>query len=239
MSTELILLLLIVTLASFVQTSTGFGLALVSVPLLTAVIGLQTAAPFVSLFAIIVELILLLRYREDIHIRPVLKLVLGAAVGIPIGLYLLNVVDPVVGAKLLGGLLVVYVIYAFVTPRLPQLNHSIWAYSFGFVAGLLGGIFAISGPPVIMYSSCQRWSPQTFKGNLQGFFLPVSLMILLGHLFDGNVTSELWRYALFSIPAIIVGIVLGLQLDGRINPNTFRKIVLVLLLFIGLRLIFT
>ncbi len=239
MTTELILILLIVTLATFIQTATGFGLALVAVPLLTAVIGLQATAPFVSIFGLIVIFLLLLRYRDAIHIRPVIILVIAALAGVPLGLYLLREIDPAVGTKILGAFIVVYVIYAFLTPMLPQLTNRTWPYLVGFVSGLLGGLYAISGPPVIIYGNCKQWPPKTFKANLQGFFLPVGIMILLGHFLEGNVTPLLWRYALWSLPAIGVGMVLGLQLDGRINTTTFRKIVLILLLIIGLRLIFS
>ena len=239
MTTELILLLLIVALASFVQTATGFGLALVSVPLLTAVIGLQATAPFVSIFGVIAELAVLLRYREAFSLRPVLKLIFSAAVAIPIGLYLLDKIDPTLGTKLLGAFIIAYVIYAFVTPKLPELTSGKWAFLAGFIGGLTAGLYAISGPPVIIYGNCRRWLPETFKANLQGYFLPVSFMVLFGHFLSGNVTPVLWQYTLWSLPAIALGMLLGFQLDGRINATTFNKMILILLLIIGLKLIFT
>ncbi|MCP4357598.1 MAG: sulfite exporter TauE/SafE family protein [Chloroflexi bacterium] len=235
MSTDL-LVALIVFLAILAQTTTGFGLALVSMPLLTAVIGLTTAAPLVALFGVLAEIIILLRYREAVYIRPVVKLVVSAFVGIPLGLWLLQVVDPEIGAHALGVLVAGYALYALFNFRLPPLARSVWAYLFGFAAGALGGLYNTAGPPVIIYGSCRQWSPATFKGNLQGFFVPVSLMILVGHVVDGNVTAAVWRLLLVSIPAVGLGLLVGFALDGRIPAATFRKIVLALLLVIGLRL---
>ncbi len=231
------LVFLIIFLATFVQTTTGFGLALVSMPLLTAVIGLTTAAPIVAIFGLLAEVILLLRYREAVYIRPVAKLVVAAFVGIPLGVWLLGVVDPEIGTRILGVVVAGYAVYALLNFRLPTLVRSLWAYPFGFMAGLIGGVYNIAGPPVIIYGSCRQWPLETFKGNLQGFFAPVSLMILLGHFVNGNVTSDVWQLLLVVIAGMVLGLLVGFGLDGRIPAPIFRKIVLLLLLVIGIRLL--
>jgi uncharacterized membrane protein YfcA len=227
----------IVFLAIFVQTTAGFGLGLVSMPLLTAVVGLTTAAPFVALFGLIAEVVLLLRYRQAVYVRPVLKLILAAFVGVPLGVWLLRVIDPEIGTRVLGVLVTTYAVYALFNFRLPALGRSVWAYLFGFVAGVLGGLYNTSGPPVIIYGNSRQWPLASFKGNLQGFFVFVTLLVIAGHLADGNFTAEVWHLLLISIPAIILGLLAGFGLDGRIPAATFRKIVLILLLVIGVRLI--
>ncbi len=233
------LVFLIVLLAIFVQTLTGFGLALVSMPLLTAVIGLQLTTPFVAIFGLMAEIILLVYYREALTLRAVGQLVLAALFGVPLGVWLLGNVDADIGTRLLGVIVAGYAVYALVGLTLPQLAHAGWAYGFGFVAGIIAGAFNIAGPPVIIYGNCRRWPPAMFKVNLQGFFVAVSVMVLVGHFSAGNVTTAVWRLVLVAIPAVLLGIVLGVSLDGRIPAATFRKLVLILLLLIGLRLIIT
>jgi uncharacterized membrane protein YfcA len=61
---EWLLVFVIVFFAIFVQSLTGFGLALVSMPFLAALLGVQTAAPLVALFGLVAEVILLLYFRE-------------------------------------------------------------------------------------------------------------------------------------------------------------------------------
>lgn len=65
------LVFLIVFAAIFTQTVTGFGLALVSMPLLALVLPIQVAAPLVALFGLVAELLLLLRYRTALNVRAV------------------------------------------------------------------------------------------------------------------------------------------------------------------------
>ncbi|MCL4264077.1 MAG: TSUP family transporter [Anaerolineae bacterium] len=227
-----------VFLAVLVQAATGFGLALVSMPLLTAVIGLPTAAPLMAVIGLGVELVLLVRFREAVNLRTVRGLVIPALVGTPVGLYLLRVIDPAVGARVLGLIVAGYALYALVSPYLPQLTHPRWAWGFGFAAGVIGGLYNTSGPPVIIYGSCRRWPPAEFKGNLQGFFLPTGLLVLVGHVWAGNMTQAVWYNVAIALPAIVVGLVMGVALDGRLPAVAFRKMVLILLLIIGLRLLF-
>jgi hypothetical protein len=231
-----ILVIVAVFLAVLVQAATGFGLALVSMPLLTAVLGLPTAAPLMSIVGMVVEFMLLLYFRATVNLRAVRGLVVAAFIGTPVGLYLLRVIDPAVGARVLGLLVAGFAAYALVSPHLPQLTHPRWAWPFGFAAGLIGGLYNTSGPPVIIFGSCRRWPPAEFKGNLQGFFLPTGLLVLAGHVAEGNITPAVGQNVWPAIPAAAMGLMVGLMLDGRIPPATFRKLVLLLLLFIGLRL---
>ena len=130
-----------------------------------------------------------------------------------------------------------YALFALLEIRLPQMTHPAWGYGFGFLAGLLGGAYNTSGPPVIVYGNSRGWEPDEFKSNLQGFFLISSIVIALGHAWNGNLTPEVWRYFLTAIPALAVGIVAGIRLDKFLNLETFRKTVLALLIVMGIRLI--
>ncbi|HRQ37634.1 MAG TPA: sulfite exporter TauE/SafE family protein [Chloroflexota bacterium] len=231
------LVAVIVFAAVFVQAATGFGLALVSMPLLTAVLGLPIAAPLMSIVGLVVEFILLVHFREAVNLRAVRGLVLAAFIGTPVGLYLLRVVDPAMGARVLGLIVAAYAAYALVSPYLPRLAHPRWAWLFGFTAGVIGGLYNTSGPPVIIYGSCRRWPPAEFKGNLQGFFLPTGLLVLVGHLLEGNITPIVWHNGWLALPGAAVGLFMGGILGERLPAAAFRKVVLFLLLLIGLRLL--
>ena len=65
-----------------------------------------------------------------------------------------------------------------------------------------------------------------------------SLVIAIGHAWNGNLTPEVWHYFLWSIPAMAVGMIAGTSLDRYLKAETFRRIVLVLLVIMGGRLVF-
>jgi len=228
---------LIVFIAIFTQTITGFGLALISMPLLVYVVGIQTAAPLVAIISGVAEVILLLLYRADLNLRAVTRLTAASMFGIPLGVFLLRRVDEGVVTAVLGILVVGFALYALFGARLPALNRPAWAYGFGFFAGILGGAYNTSGPPVIIYANCRRWPPAEFKSNLQGFFLVNSALVLISHALGGSFTPLVWRQALISIPAILLAVLLGSRLDRTLNPDRFRRIVLFALLGLGASLL--
>ena len=91
---------------------------------------------------------------------------------------------------------------------------------------------------MIVYADCNRWEPSEFKSNLQGFFIINSFVVMVSHLVVGNITPEVWRLFVVSLPAIGLGLVAGMTLDRWVKPAVFRRIVQVLLILMGLRLIF-
>jgi uncharacterized protein len=231
------LLFLIIFLAVFTQTVTGFGVALVSMPLLLLVMDIGLAAPLVALVAGLAELLLLLYYRADLNLRAVTRLIVASLVGIPLGVVALQRVDEGVVTAVLGLLLIFYTLYALLGLRLPHLKQPGWAYGFGFVAGLLGGAYNTSGPPVIVYGACRRWPPAEFKSNLQGFFVVSSYAIIIAHALGGSFTPEVWRNFFIAIPAILLALLLGSRLDKFLNPARFRHLVLFVLLGLGVSLV--
>lgn len=231
------IVMLIVFFAIFVQAASGFGLALVSMPLLVGLIGIGTATPLVALVGITAELFLLRRYWHALNFTAVKRLSLASIIGIPLGVYVLREVDGRLVTTVLGIVIAGYALYALFAPRLPALQQPGWAYGFGFLGGVLSGAYNTSGPPVIIFGTCRRWDPAAFKGNLQAYFLLNSLFTLTAHLISGNFTAVVWQNFLWTLPGIGLGLFLGGWVDGRINPIQFRKGVLVLLVLLGIRLI--
>jgi hypothetical protein len=219
------------------QTVTGFGSALVTMAVLPAMLGIQAASPLVALMAITLEVILLIRYRGAINLGAVWRLSLAAIIAIPIGIAAIRSISEDIVLTILGMVLVGYSVYALTAPRLPELKQPAWAFGFGFVGGLLSGAYNVAGPAAVIYGNCRGWQPAEFKSNLQAFFLINDLTVVAGHALAGNLTPIVWSNYLVALPAIVLGIFVGLKIDRRMNPIVFRKIVLVLLIVMGLRLI--
>lgn len=228
---------LMVFLGVFTQTLTGFGSALVTMAVLPAVLGIRTASPLVALMAITLETALLIRYRSAINLGAVWRLSLAAVSAIPIGLVAIRSIPEAIVLSILGFILVSYSIYALITPKLPELKPPAWAFGFGFLGGLLSGAYNVAGPAAVIYGNCRGWRPDEFKSNLQAFFIVNDLTVLISHTLAGNLTPTVWSNYLLALPAIGLGIFIGLKVDRRIDPATFKKIVLVLLIVMGARLI--
>jgi len=234
---EYIYTFFVLLLAAFVQGSVGFGVALVAVTLMSLYLPPDQSIPLMSLLAATLSFVMLLRYRQSFNLRATTRLLAGSIFGIPIGVFLLRQLEGDLVINILGVIVIAYALYALSNMRLPELKRPFFGYIFGFFGGILSGAYNTGGPPVIIYGSCRRWEPSAFKGNLQGYFLINSSIVVLTHWAMGNYSPLILQRYLFAVPAVFLGLGLGFALDGRLNPILFRKLVLILLLVLGAALL--
>jgi uncharacterized membrane protein YfcA len=227
----------IVFFAAFVQTLSGFGFALIVMSLMTIVMGLRMAAPLVALAGLTVYTINLIRYRRAVNIREALRLAAAAALGIPIGLWVLSNVDESAIKSLLGLILVAYALYKLVHPVTPRLRSQWWAYPAGFAAGCLGGAYNTPGPPVIVYGSLRQWPKDEFRAILQTLFLFNAVLVVASHVIAHHLTTGVLTLYSYAAPALLLGILAGSRVDRRVNKDRFRAMVTVLILVLGLSLV--
>ena len=236
MTANLSFVLLTVFLGCFTQSLTGFGVALVTMALLPSLFGLEIATPLVALVGITLEVLMLLRYHTSLRLKSIQGLLVSSLVAIPVGVIYFRRLDEGIALFILGLIIASYAVYALIGFRLPELNHPAWAWVFGLASGLLGGAYNTSGPPVIVYGNCRGWSPQEFKSNLSGYFLVGSLVVVSTHWAGGNITSDVGYFFLLSLPALLLGFLLGQSMDKWLKPELFRRIVLLFLIVLGARL---
>jgi hypothetical protein len=234
---ETLVVALIVYFAILTQSITGSGLALVSMPLLVEVLDPLTAAALVALMALTTQLVMLAKYRRDVRLRLLWKLIVGSLLGIPLGVLALSKLDKQIILTVLGILLIVYSLYSLFSPNLPEIQNQNWGYGFGFISGLLGGAYNTGGPPFVIYGMCRRWEPTEFKANLQVLLMVNSSSVVVAHFIAGNYTPVVLQNYVVALPMILLGAFSGFWLDRFINENVFRKIVLILLLIIGIRML--
>jgi uncharacterized membrane protein YfcA len=230
---------LIFAIAYIVFGAIGFGSALVAMPLLSPLLGIATADPLFALTALVSEIIMLIRYREHINIRGIWRLVLATTIATPFGIALAGIVDQHAALLLLGLVVAGYGLYSLFSPHIPEIKNPNWAFGFGFAGGLLSGAYNTGGPPVAIYGSISRWPPGEFKSSLQSIFIINSTIVVTIHTLSGHMTSSVLQSIIFAIPAMLIGLVIGWNLEKRVNPTQFRKLVLIVLVIIGLRLIMT
>ncbi|MGB3613162.1 MAG: sulfite exporter TauE/SafE family protein [Elainellaceae cyanobacterium] len=227
----------IVLLAATIQSIVGFGSALISAPLLISLLSSDVAIPLLSLIGVTQQSLLWVLYRQAFNWRATVRLAIASLALIPAGVLLVDYFPERVVLAILGIIIIAYAACELSRVRLPDLTSPRWAYLFGGAAGVLSGAYNISGPPVILYANCRRWQPDEFKSNLQGFFLINSVLLVLSRALQHQLTVNVGLLCLMALPAIAVGSFAGARLSRQLDPDRFRKIVLVLLIFLGLSLL--
>lgn len=223
----------VIFLATLIRSAFGFGEALLAVPLLALVIPVEVAAPLVALVSVTVAAAVVLQDWRHVHVRSASKLVASTLLGIPLGLALLTMVAEHVVKGILAAVILAFSSFVLLARRPPELKDDRAAWLFGFGAGVLGGAYGMNGPPLVVFGTLRRWSPERFRATLQGYFLPASSLGVLGYWVAGLWVPAVTRYFLLSLPVIAVAIALGRALSRRIHARTFVTLIHVGLLAIG------
>jgi uncharacterized membrane protein YfcA len=232
-----ILVAAVVFLATLIRSSFGFGEALIAVPLLALLIPVEVAVPLAVLFSITVAAVVVVQDRHKIHVGSAWRLVLPTLFGIPLGLWGLKAMANDVIKVILAILIIAFSVYCLASRRQVELKDDRWAWLFGFVAGVLGGAYGMNGPPLVVYGSLRRWSPEHFRATLQGYFLPASLVGLFGYGLTGLWVPDVNRYFLLSLIPALAAIVLGREINRRLKGNTFLVYVHAGLIAVGVMLL--
>ena len=162
--------IIITFLASFIQGVTGFGFALIAMPILSGLTSIYVAAPLVALITLTNNTMLGIYYRRSFDRKIVGQLLLGSVLGIPFGFLVLQFMPTAWLLTALGVLIVAYALYALIGPAIPSLQAKAWIYGTGFASGILFGSYNLPGPPVVLYGNSQHWPQEKFKSNLISFF---------------------------------------------------------------------
>lgn len=219
--------------ATLIRSVFGFGEALVAVPLLALIIPVQVAAPVAVLVSITVAGIIVVQDWRKIHVRSAGWLVLSTMLGIPLGLILLKAAAEPVVKGVLASVIIAFSAYSLLRGKQRELKNDKFAWLFGFSAGVLGGAYGMNGPPLVIYGSLRRWSPQYFRATLQGYFLPASLVGLWGYQFAGLWTPEVNRFYVLSLPFVVLATFLGRAINRRISGHGFLLYVHCMLIVVG------
>lgn len=236
-TTTILLVLGILFLSTFIRSALGFGDALIAMPLLAMVVGLQIATPLTAMGATTIATTILIRSWKKVDIKAAWRLVITTWIGIPIGIYFLKAAPDLIVKSLLGVIITGFGLYNLIVPNLPRLKNENWAYLTGLIAGILGGAYNTNGPPVVIYGMLRRWDPEKFRATLQGYFLPTGLAILITHGLAGMWTPQVVNLYLYSVPVIIIAVVIGGKVNKLIPKGKFDNVVYGFLVIIGILLI--
>jgi hypothetical protein len=225
----------IVFVATVIRSAFGFGEALIAVPLLVLCMPLQVAAPLAVLLSITIAAVVVAQDWRHIHLGSAVGLVVATVFGIPLGLLVLTNAHQELVKAGLGILIVLFAAYSLMARDAFRLEHEhrpLLLLS-GFLAGILGGAYGMNGPPLVIYGSLRRWSPQHFRATLQAYFLPASLLGMMGYWSAGLWTRTVTREYLLSLPAMLPAVFLGRAINQRFSGATFLKYIYGGLLLIG------
>lgn len=228
MLTVVLAAFVVAILASFAQAVTGFGFALVAVPLLALVTGVHTAVVSVTMLSAVLTVGASARYRRDVAWPIARTLTIAALIGMPLGLLALVWLDQ--RWLTIGVALLVIVFAAASLQKLPLKGGPGTTVGAGLLGGALLTSTGMNGPPLVAALQALDFTPRRFRATLQASFAAQDLLAVAGFAIVGQLSPTTVFVMLAGLLGIPVGWVIGDLVFTRLAQGGFRLVVFLTLL---------
>lgn len=226
-------------LAGFVQGLAGFGFGLTSLAVWSWTMEPAMAVPIVVYGSLIGQLLAVPSMRHGFNGRRLFPFLLGGVMGVPLGMKLLQMMDPLFFKFGIGLLLTAYCTTLLLIRRIPRITHGgrLADGVMGWIGGVMGGFGGIPAPVPTLWCALRGWPKDQQRSVFQAFNLFMHVASLLGLYLYGMITPEVLRLFLIVTPVMLLPTMIGIRLYHRMSDGTFRFLLLSLLALTGVGLL--
>ena len=234
---EIPLIILLVIIASGVGTMTGFGTSTIMVPVMLLFYPVPQTLFFVGIIHFFGNVWKLLLFRKGVRWRLILSFGIPGIAATYLGASLVFSVSQTVLSRVLGGFLILYVVYLFAKSSFKVRPSLLYGACGGALSGFLAGVFGIGGAVRGMFLTAFDLPKAVYIATAGSIALFIDATRLTTYFTQGARLEKLLLYGLpLFIPASFLGAAVAKRIVDRIPQQHFRKIVAVFLLLMGIKL---
>ena len=238
MADEAAVLAGIAFLGALIFGITGFGSALITIPLATHLVPLGFALALFALVDLCSAFSVGLenpRHAVRAEWRRLVPLILA---GTALGVTLLVNLPRAAGMFMLGAFILSYALYSLTHRGAPKVISARWAWLAGLAGGITSALFGAGGPPYAIYLSQRALTKEQFRATM-GFatMTSISLRVAAFAITGLLVDREVWLTALIVVPAGLLGLWVARRVYRRISRDLLMRAVAVVLLVSGSSLV--
>jgi uncharacterized protein len=220
---------------SFVQSSTGFGFALVLSPALFAVMDPVEAVMALLVLGLVLSLLVLFERGRPRHVdwRSLVPMLVAALPGLAVGAVALTQLSKAALQVAVGVAVVGVAGWQLRRRRRGAEPHQVPAVLAGFTSGALTTSINVSGPPIVLWLEARGVRPEEFRASLAATFLALDLAggaLLLGA--EGSASVDVGKVGPL-LALVVAGYALGAMAFRRLNRERFYTLVLALVACTG------
>ena len=223
---------------ALVSSFSGFAFAPVAGVFLLTVFSPKSVVPALMLCSVIVQTATLVYLRRSLAFGSAKTMLIGGMCGVPVALALFHRMDAQAFQIGFGLFLAGYSMLMILRPctltsfRITRGHEA----AVGFFGGVVGGLTAMPGAVPTLYCDCRGMAKEAQRAMVQPFILLMQVFSLAAMALHGDLGADVTQIVLRSLPALGLGVAVGLVLFGRVPDASFRRVVLMLLLATGLAL---
>ena len=228
----------IFSVAAVLHGLCGFGFSMLSVGLLSLLIGPKTAIPLDIVAASANCFYLAWLLRKEIILRETLLIIIISILFVPLGTFYLSKFNSTIIIRSLGTIILLVSLISVLKKEHSKIFSSkYFKYIAGALSGLLGGAFNIPGPPLVLYSYNSHWPLRNAMANLQLIFSVMTIVIVLSFSSADLFNLKIVTMGAAYIPLVAIFTFIGLRISKRLELKHLSIVINVFLLCLGATLL--
>lgn len=222
-------ILLLAAGASFVQRTIGFGFGIFIMTALPFLMPTYAEAVTLSgLLSLTSATVVMVKYIRFVNWKRLLSITAAFVVFSTIAIFMLDRIEGPAMRTILGIMLIILSLYfSFFKEKLQEYIRPTtgWQLGTGTASGIMGGLFGMHGPPVVLYLIVSEPTKDHYMGMIQTYAVLTNLTMLIVRAYNGYVTPAVGSSYLYALGGLAIGILAGNWAYKRIPARIFTYIV--------------
>ena len=223
---------LVVALTALLQAISGFGFALLAVPLFALRVDVHEAVVLSSCIGTISSGWQTYFLRKDVVGDTAKRYILASLVGVPIGFGMFVLLSDQI-LRVMVGIAVLFGTAVVAFGRELKVKRA-WERGLGVLSGALLIATSTNGPPIVLALQAQRMPMLEFRATLARIFFVTGVISVLLFLVAGKIEGSVILSTLLCLPVMTISVLIGNRVARKIAERPFRVLVLALLVLAGL-----
>ena len=231
---EFLIILFIVFIASIIRGFNGFGFSATCISGFSFILPAIEIVPIILVLEVLISIFMIPYIWSKIDWNFVFKLLIGIAVGSPIGLYLLKYLSPETTHLSVCLIIIFFSILLMRGYTNKSINNDQSKIFTGVISGTLNGLTTLGGMPVALFLLVTSIQPAIIRGSLAALFFLTDIYAFILSFFGGIVDMITIYRTLPLIIVLPIGVFIGNKFFIKSKEQLYRKVVFYFLIVISI-----
>ena len=231
---EVCFIIFTVFIASIIRGFNGFGFSATCISGFSFILPAIEIVPIILILEVFISIFMIPYIWNKIDWNFVFKLLIGIAIGSPIGLYLLKYLSPETTHLSVCLIIIFFSILLMRGYTNKSINNDQSKIFTGVISGALNGLTTLGGMPVALFLLVTSIQPAIIRGSLAALFFLTDVYAFILSFFGGIVDMITIYRTLPLIIILPIGVFIGNKFFIKSKEQLYRKVVFYFLIVISI-----
>ena len=223
---QLLLIAAVALFASFIQSVTGFGFGIFAMIFLPHLLSFGEANALSTMLSTLTSLSVMIVMLRKISWKNIIFPMIGCLITTVLSVYFIKSQENKFLTFLLGIALFALSIYFFFFSKKIKIKPTWYAGLIaGTLSGIMGGMFSMSGPPVVIYFMQSEDSSEKYLATVSAYFVLSNIFSIVAKASAGFITVNVWVAFLIGFVGMAAGALFGKLARNKMKPEMIKKAV--------------